>query len=359
MTYGTVNVDSMVTSTGQILGAGNATAFKNRIINGGMVIDQRNSGASVTPTATGYALDRWQINISQSSKLSVQQNAGSITPPIGYINYLGVTSLSAYTVAVGDYFHVRHNIEGFNTTDLAWGTANAKTITLSFQVYSSLTGTFGGCLNNNNFDRSYPFTYSIPVANTWTSISITITGCTDGTWYTNNSKGIVVSFGVGVGSSYSGTAGSWSSSTYLGPTGAVSVVGTSGATLYITGVQLEVGTQATSFDFRDYGRELDLCRRYFELITGGIGTTAYVTDRVAGSPMWYPKRATPTLSLASPAGFTLWGWGTNLQNTKSVSTSGTTTIGGTTYFTDFPTAWPNNVSPYYYYGGPLQVNSEL
>ena len=324
-----------------------------------MVIDQRNSGASVTPTATGYALDRWQINISQSSKLSVQQNAGSITPPIGYINYLGVTSLSAYTVAVGDYFHVRHNIEGFNTTDLAWGTANAKTITLSFQVYSSLTGTFGGCLNNNNFDRSYPFTYSIPVANTWTSISITITGCTDGTWYTNNSKGIVVSFGVGVGSSYSGTAGSWSSSTYLGPTGAVSVVGTSGATLYITGVQLEVGTQATSFDFRDYGRELDLCRRYFELITGGIGTTAYVTDRVAGSPMWYPKRATPTLSLASPAGFTLWGWGTNLQNTKSVSTSGTTTIGGTTYFTDFPTAWPNNVSPYYYYGGPLQVNSEL
>ena len=245
--------------------------FKNRIINGAMVIDQRNAGASVTPTASAYTLDRWFASISQSSKFSVQQNAGSVTPPVGFVNYLGVTSLSAYTVGASEFFQITQQIEGLNIGDLGWGTANAKTVTLSFQVYSSLTGTFGGVLANGAFNRSYPFSYSIPLANTWTTISITIAGDTSGTWLTTNGIGIYTMFSLGSGSTVSGTAGSWAGAGYRSATGATSVVGTNGATFYITGVQLEAGSTATSFDYRPYGTELDLCQRYFCVLGAGNG----------------------------------------------------------------------------------------
>ena len=251
------------------LGVGNSSLMKNRIINGAMVIDQRNAGASVTPTTTGtnvYTLDRWAVQISQASKFSVQQNAGAVTPPVGFSKYLGVTSLATTSLAAGDYFVLCQNIEGFNTADLGFGTANAKTVTLSFQVYSSLTGTFGGSLSNNAGNRTYPFSYSIPVANTWTTISVTVAGDTTGTWVgATNGTGMIVFLGLGLGSTYSGTAGSWAGTQYLSATGATSVVGTSGATFYITGVQLEVGSSATGFEYRQYGTELALCQRYFQV----------------------------------------------------------------------------------------------
>ena len=243
----------------------NTFGFKNRIINGGMTIDQRNAGALTNPAVNAtYYLDRWYAISGAASKYSIGQNAGAVTPPAGFINYLGCTSLSAYTVGASEQFVVRQAIEGLNIADLAWGTASAKTITISAQVRSSLTGTFGGSIYNNAGDRSYPFTYSISTANTWTSISVTIAGDTSGTWLTTNGVGIYVGFSIGAGATVSGTAGSWSSTLYRSATGATSVVGTSGATFYITGVQLEVGSQATSFDFRDYGRELILCQRYYE-----------------------------------------------------------------------------------------------
>ena len=245
----------------------NYDGFKNRIINGAMVIDQRNAGASVTATSTAaftYTLDRFSYRVSAASKFTVQQNAGSVTPPTGFINYLGVTSSSAYSVSASDFFAISQLIEGLNIADFAWGTANAVPITLSFKVYSSLTGTFGGSIANNGFARCYPFSYTISSANTWTSISITIPGDTSGTWLTTNGIGLTVLFGLGIGSTYSGTAGAWVGSQVLAPTGAVSVVGTNGATFYITGVQLEVGSTATSFDYRPYGTELALCQRYYE-----------------------------------------------------------------------------------------------
>ena len=142
---------------------GSPFGFKNRIINGAMMIDQRNAGASVTATTSNeYTLDRWKsASFSVSSKFSVQQNAGSVTPPAGYINYLGVTSLSAYSVGASDGFTISQRVEGLNIADLAWGTASAATVTLSFWVRSSLTGTFGGSLANSANNRSYPFTYTI------------------------------------------------------------------------------------------------------------------------------------------------------------------------------------------------------
>jgi hypothetical protein len=270
----TVNGTTNFVAAPTIGGVGLGMGFKNRIINGAMMIDQRNAGASVG-TSSGssvYTLDRWIANYTQTSKFTIQQNAGSVTPPVGFTNYLGVTSSSAYSVGSSDFFYIGQKIEGFNTADLAWGTANAKTVTLSFQVYSSLTGTFGGVLWNSALNRNYPFSYTVSSANTWTSISVTITGDTTGTWLTTNSTGVQVNFSLGAGSTYSGTAGAWSGTTYVAPTGSVSVVGTSGATFYITGVQLEKGSTATSFDYRPYGTELALCQRYYEK-SYDIGTT--------------------------------------------------------------------------------------
>jgi hypothetical protein len=242
-------------------GANNVT-MRNRIINGAMMIDQRNAGASFTPTAASYSLDRWNTNLSQASKYSVQQNAGSVTPPAGYTNYLGVTSLSAYSVGSTELFSILQSIEGFNVADFGWGTANAQPVTLSFWVRSSLTGTFGGSFNNSNFSRSYPYSYTINSANTWEYKTITVLGDTTGTWLTNNSTGLHVYFNLGAGSARSNTAGAWVGSLAVAPTGAVSVVGTNGATFYITGVQLEEGTTATAFEQRLYGTELALCQRY-------------------------------------------------------------------------------------------------
>jgi hypothetical protein len=284
----------------------NNVVGKNRIINGNMMIDQRNAGASVTPATGTYTLDRWQAYQSVASKFSVQQNAGAVTLPVGFTNYLGVTSLSAYSVLAANFYLLRHNIEGFNFADLSWGTSSAKTVTLSFQVYSSLTGTFGGSLQNSAQDRSYPFTYSIPVANTWTTISITIAGDTTGTWVgATNGNGLCVTFGLGVGTTYSGTAGAWAANPYFSATGATSVVGTNGATFYITGVQLEAGSSATEFEHRQYGTELSLCQRYYE-VGGGVTATALGTGGI----------------------YTQWGFkvtkraASTITNSRSVSASG-------------------------------------
>ena len=273
-TVATINSSGFNLPSANTINAANTFGFKNRLINGNMVIDQRNAGASVTPADLTYTLDRWYARQTTSGKFSVQQNAGAVTPPAGFTNYLGCTSLSAYSVGSTDLFAIEQRIEGFNSADLSWGTANAKTITLSFWVRSSLTGNFGGNLRNGGSDYNYAFSYSIPVANTWTQISVTISGPTAGTWAgATNGIGVIVELALGVGASYVGTGGVWTSSPVFAPTGSVSVVGTSGATWYVTGVQFEVGSQATSFDFRSIGTELALCQRYFEVYVSGGNNT--------------------------------------------------------------------------------------
>jgi hypothetical protein len=296
MAYGEILSDKITTSDG--VSSAGLYGFKNRIINGDMRIDQRNAGASVTPANLDVTLDRYKVNASQSSKYSVQQNAGSVTPPVGFTNYLGVTSLSAYSITSTDIFGIQQRIEGLNTSDLAWGTASAAPVTLSFWVRSSLTGTFGGAINNSAFNRTYPFTYTITAANTWEKETITIPGDTSGTWLTTNGIGLVVLLGLGVGATYSGTAGAWGSSGAYSATGATSVVGTNGATFYITGVQLEKGSTATSFDYLDYGRSLAQCQRYFYQATA-VSIAVYNTASYTyGSPVRMPvtMRSTPTLA---------------------------------------------------------------
>ena len=303
-TGGTVTGATTFNSTVSINGANGSgyTGYKNRIINGGMVIDQRNAGASVTPAVigAGYTLDRWGYSISQASKFSVQRNAGSVTPPAGYINYLGITSSSAYSVTSTDYFLLYQPIEGLNVADLGWGAAGAATVTLSFWVRSSLTGTFGGSLGNGG-TRSYVFSYTINAANTWEQKTITIVGDTTGTWLTTNGLGLNVVFSLANGSTYNNTAGSWASGNYLSSTGSTSVIGTSGATFYVTGVQLERGSNATSFEFIDYGRSLIQCQRYYWQWSGGSVTRYAIGYNDTTTSCYYmgylpcPMRTTPTI----------------------------------------------------------------
>jgi hypothetical protein len=296
--------------------------LKNRIINGDMRIDQRNAGASVTPTTGQYSLDRWLVGMSQTSKFSVQQNAASVTPPTGFTNYLGITSLSSYSILATDFFQFIQKIEGFNTADLAWGTANAKTITLSFWARSSLTGTFGGSIRNSNDTYSYCYDYTISSANTWEYKTITIAGATSGTWLTNNGVGIEVRFSFGMGSTYTGTAGSWGASSAYAPTGATSVVGTNGATFYITGVQLEQNTSATPFERRLYGQELINCQRYFlktDVLGNGNGAAATYATLITQFPVI--MRASPSISV----GGTTWAISDNFAADANTSSP---TIGG-------------------------------
>jgi hypothetical protein len=292
--------------------------FRNRIINGAMMIDQRNAGASVSTSSgsSAYITDRWFVAYTQTSKMTAQQNAGSVTPPVGFTNYLGITSSSAYSVVTGDTLGLFHRIEGLNLPDIAWGTANAAVVTLSFWVRSSLTGTFGGAFQNSAADRSYPFSYTISAANTWEQKTITVAGDTSGTWLTTNGIGIQLVIGLGSGATYSGTANTWAAGNLRTVTGATSVVGTNGATFYITGVQLEKGTVATSFDWRPYTTELQLCQRYLPCFNanisfGGVAPISSVFASAANSalatiPFMVQPRVPPTgVTVSNSSDFTV------------------------------------------------------
>jgi hypothetical protein len=300
------------------------TGFRNRIINGAMQIDQRNAGSVITPTSGQYMVDRFWFQGTQVSKFTAQQNAGSVSPPVGFANYQGLTSSSAYSVLSSDYFLIRQSIEGYNTADLAWGTANAKTVTLSFYVYSSLTGSFGASIAQGSGARWYPFLYTISAANTWTYITVTIPGDTTGSYPTNNTAGILVSWALGTGSSFTGPANAWTNSTYIAPTGSVNVVGTSGATFYITGVQLEKAGTATPFEFRPYGTELALCQRYYQLSGSAVGGGNSTTAVNANINLKVTMRATPVPGVQGVLQFS------NGANDFTQSSTSTTFLNGTT-----------------------------
>ena len=307
---------------------GGYTGFRNRIINGAMMVDQRNAGALIPAAGNQYTVDRWAFYNSQSGKLAVGQNAGAGSLPVGFTNYLGGVSLSSYTVTSTDYFIFNQPIEGLNVSDLAWGTANAKAVTLSFQVYSTLTGTFGGSIQNSAGNRSYPFSYTVSSAGTWTSVSVTIPGDTTGTWLTTNGIGMHVRFSLGSGSAKQGTANTWQAGLVDAPTGVVSVVGTNGATFYITGVQLEKGSVATPFEYRHYGTELQLCQRYYEIAEGSGGTRYSDAIIVVQIAFKVTKRAVPTMTYSKIYG----------SGGSPISNGSPTVNGASAYNTGAPTS---------------------
>jgi hypothetical protein len=293
--------------------SGTIYATRNRIINGAMTFDQRNAGAATTPSVTGvvYNLDRWAYSNIQASKFTIQQTPSAtetgyaVRVGAGFTNYLSTTVASAYTPLTGDLFAISQFIEGSNIADLAWGTSSAKTVTLSFWVNSSLTGTFGGSISNQALDRSYPFTYTISAANTWEQKTITIAGDTTGTWRTDNDIGIRLYLSLGAGATYTGTAGAWAAAGYTNATGATNVIATASATWRVTGVQLEQGSTATPFERRLYNQELANCQRYYEIFTQNANATAFLSGVLVGANNWLnvfykqTKRVTPTVTAPS------------------------------------------------------------
>lgn len=289
--------------------AGSPYGFKNRIINGAMAIDQRNAGGSVTYTAAGtsggFHIDRYTFNNTATSGNTTCQQ--SSTAPTGFTKSFYCLNNAAGTATTTQKVRIYQPIEGYNVADLGWGASGASSVTLSFWVRSSIIGTYAGALINENVDRSYVFTYTINVANTWEYKTVTIPGDTSGTWPTINGVGIYVMWDLGSGSSMNGTANTWSSSYIHRTSGSTNWVATSGATFYITGVQLEKGTQATAFDYRPYGAEFALCQRYFEI--SGATTNSLLFQGYVGSasaircPLFYnvTKRVQPTVTVVPSA----------------------------------------------------------
>jgi hypothetical protein len=311
------------------------TGFKNRIINGDMVIDQRNAGAAVTATGT-FPVDRFRTFKDTASGTLTGQR--STIAPAGFTNSLSYTITSAFTPSSSEGNSFTQIIEGFNVADLAWGTASAQPVTLSFWVRASVTGTYGGSLRNNAANRSYPFSYTISAANTFEYKTITVPGETTGTWETSTSAGIYLFFSLGTGSVLTGTAGAWANGNFINVTGATNITSTAGATYYITGVQLERGQTATSFDVLPYGTELNLCKRYFQTINGIQATSAAgVVNSVLYAAFTYPveMRATPTFSVPEQLSFDLVYDNTFTQSSAAVDIN-TLATGNKGAFINYP-----------------------
>jgi hypothetical protein len=278
--------------------------FKNRIINGAMVIDQRNAGASVSLTGSSvFPVDR-MLCFGRASGLGVTGQRSTVAPA-GFINSLLYTATTGTAPTGSDYAGIAQNIEGFNIADLGWGTANAQTVTLSFWVRSSVTGTYPFSVHNNAFNRSYVSTYTVNSANAWEYKTITIVGDTSGTWLTDNGVGMRLVWDMGYGFGTTATANAWQAGDLYSLSGNVKLISNAGATFYITGVQLEKGSTATSFDYRPYGTELALCQRYYEVLIGDTGAVNLAGTQRSASNLfstWFfkvQKRAQPTVSLTS------------------------------------------------------------
>jgi hypothetical protein len=271
-----------------------APVGKNRIINGDMKIDQRNSGSVTTPGNNVYTLDRWNAGLSQASKYSVQQ---VVDAPSGFYNSIKATVLATVSLGATDYFMLKHKIEGYNVADLNFGTANPETITLSFWVKSSVTGTFGGGIQNSSEARGYAFNYTISSANTWEYKSVTLTADTTGTWDKTNGTGLWLNLALGVGTTYSKSTGSWGAGPVLSATGATNLLATGSATIQFTGVQLEVGTTATPFENLQYGQQYALCQRYYQTILDCNQSYVNTGQHVGGRLQFNTEmRANPTIT---------------------------------------------------------------
>jgi hypothetical protein len=322
----TLNVASKMNFAAGMQIGGQDTTFggmRNRIINGDMRIDQRNAGASYSAVDSTYGLDRWKLasydSSAQTGKYTVIQSS---TAPTGFPTSMLITSSAATTINASSIYWVGQMIEGFNTADLGFGAAGASTVTVSFWVRSSLTGTFGGVLSNSASNRSYPFSYTINSANTFEFKTVTIPGDTSGTWLTTNGIGIRLIFNLGSGTTYQGTAGAWSGSQLNSVTGTTSLLATNGATLYIAGVQLEKGSAASAFENRQYGQELVLCQRYYEKT--GINQRQFWTAnaQMTTKPYSYKatKRGTPAITITNA--YTVDGWTSYTVEAHGGSVSG-------------------------------------
>jgi hypothetical protein len=320
------------------ISASNSLGFRNRVINGNMVINQRGAASVTLSGSAQFPVDRFQ-SIKQTSAATVTAQKSTVAPT-GFINSLLFTASTGASPASGDINAFWQSIEGLNTADFGWGTATAQAVTVSFWVRSSVTGTYSFALSNSASNRFYVATYTVSAANTWEQKSVTIAGDTSGTWSTDTSTGIQITFDLGCGSSFNGTGGAWGSSTIFRTSGSVQLIATTGATFYITGVQLEAGSVATPFERIDYGRQLIQCQRYYQVVEGVASTSGGTTNTTY--PFLTQMRATPSI-------------GTVVQNTGSGISFATVSVGGTSGQKAIFQTGNSTANAYFY----VPVSSEL
>jgi len=267
-------------------------SHRNKINNGAMMIAQRGGGQSTYGAGTGFVLDRFWGAASQGS---IMRQERVTVAPLGFKNSLKVDSASAASIGVSDYFVTAQSIEGNNIVDLEFGVPTGVYFSLSFWVRSSITGTHGGAFRNGSNNRSRPFTYTISTADTWEHKKIEgIPSDGGGTWADDDTTGLQVIFDHGSGSNFRGTADAWSGNNYVGATGTVSVMATSGATWYLTGVQLEAGQKSTEYEHKSFHVEMEHCRRYYQIVRAG-GFMAWSSGRLCGTGAFVPRmRNSPT-----------------------------------------------------------------
>ena len=296
-----------------LIGSQTALSNRNMIINGAMQVSQRGTSFTGFGAAVNYGIDRFANYHSSDGAFTISQETSVVPTDFTHALKIQTTTADA-SIAAGQRLIVFTRCEGNVVSQLNFGTSNAKTVTLSFYVRSSITGTHGGALGNGSDNRNYPFTYTISSADTWEQKTITIAGDQTGTWATGTGRSLQVVWGLGVGSTYSGSAGAWAAGDINSATGATTgVLGTLNATWYLTGVQLEIGETATPFEHRSYGDELARCWRYYEKRGQPATATAWAynemsvvianaTNYVQGDKYKVEKRADPTLAFYSRNG---------------------------------------------------------
>jgi hypothetical protein len=281
---------------------------RNKFINGDMRIAQRGTAVITGSGGAQYPVDRWVVYNGTGTVTFAQ----STVAPAGFTNSLNATVTATGSYSTAGYTEIRQSIEGFNCQDLAWGTASAKPITISFWVRSSVVGTYNVAIQNSGQNRTYVASFSILVANTWEYKTIQIAGDITGTWLVDNGVGLHLWFQLGMGSNYDTTGNTWVAGNLGSTSGAIDFAANSGATFYLTGVQLEQNYQPTPFEQRPYGTELALCQRYYYLHTPSVGNT----QKAIGVGVWYTAtqihviiklaqimRAQPTLIMPNGAGY--------------------------------------------------------
>ena len=299
------------------------------LINGAMAIDQRNSGASITANDSTFVVDRWKFRCSQASKLTAEQ-VTDVPSGQGFYYSTKITSSSALSVGASDFFNFAQLLEGQDITQLMFGSANAKTITVSFWVKSSLTGNFA--LGFNNFQgsaRAYPAEYVINSANTWEKKTVVVPGDTSGTWVSTNATGLGIIWNLGYGSNAHGTKNAWNAGDTSSFSGAVNLVATSGATLFITGVQLEVGNfdanSIAPFQHESFGNSFHRCQRYCQkYLQPPLVGVANATQTVARASMSLQARMRTNPTASQVGGNFVW-FNTNGHQPQSSGFSATYT----------------------------------
>jgi hypothetical protein len=315
--------------------------FRNKIINGDMAIYQRGAATTVNE---GVSVDRWVLLKTNGATESVAQNSDAPSGVGFQYSLRNTISTGDASIASTEYSGLMQKIEGYQIRDLNFGTSSAKPVTIQFWIRSSVTGTYTGNIGNSDASRMCPFNFTINAANTWEFKTVTLPGCTDGTWNTTTNIGLYLRIYAALGSSFlGGTAGVWNSATQYGSGTPVNGIASNGNIFAVTGVQLEAGLAPTPFEFLPLQTQINLCQRYFVGLYGESGRTTIFGQGLCESTTLgscsfgtfpTPMRIAPTAAIGG--GLSLYGASaagvTNNYSSISVSTQRSSTTQGTIYF---------------------------